>query len=359
MAFRFFRRIRIAPGISLNLSKSGGSLSLGPRGAKLTVGPRGIRKTLGLPGTSLYYTEHDAWQKGNRSSTRSSRIADRTTPEPVPIEQRLTLGFFKRLLTPDDEAAFVDGLKAFVEGDETKALDLFNRALHIADAAFMAGFIALKHERFSDAVRAFQEAERRHAAIGHGFSRYGVALALSMPITDQVTAHIEPSRQGLLLGQVEALQEQKNYQEALETLLELRRIGPDDIAVKVSFAEVVMEAFSNNHDLCHEIVQMAADLTNETSLHAALMLYKARALRTLGLASGARDTLTAALRKKKDRSATLLRALRYERALVYEDLGQCARARADFEKIYAQAPDYPGIAAKLGLSNERGRGKNA
>jgi len=43
MSFRFWRRIKIAPGVTLNLSKSGGSLSLGPRGAKFTVGSRGKR----------------------------------------------------------------------------------------------------------------------------------------------------------------------------------------------------------------------------------------------------------------------------------------------------------------------------
>ncbi|RLC08862.1 MAG: DUF4236 domain-containing protein, partial [Deltaproteobacteria bacterium] len=41
MSFRFWRRIKIAPGVTLNLSKSGGSLSFGPRGAKFTVGSRG------------------------------------------------------------------------------------------------------------------------------------------------------------------------------------------------------------------------------------------------------------------------------------------------------------------------------
>jgi uncharacterized protein DUF4236 len=56
MPLRFFRRIRIAPGVSVNLSKSGASVSVGPRGAKVTVGPRGVRKTVGLPGTGVYYT---------------------------------------------------------------------------------------------------------------------------------------------------------------------------------------------------------------------------------------------------------------------------------------------------------------
>ena len=54
--FRFFRRKKIGPGLSLNLSKSGPSLSFGPPGAKVTVGPRGVRKTVGIPGTGLHHT---------------------------------------------------------------------------------------------------------------------------------------------------------------------------------------------------------------------------------------------------------------------------------------------------------------
>jgi hypothetical protein len=41
MSFRFWRRVRLAPGVTLNLSKSTASLSFGPRGAKYTVSPRG------------------------------------------------------------------------------------------------------------------------------------------------------------------------------------------------------------------------------------------------------------------------------------------------------------------------------
>ena len=54
MAFRFFRRIKLAPRLTLNLSKSGVSASFGPRGAKVALGSKEVRKTLGLPGTGLY-----------------------------------------------------------------------------------------------------------------------------------------------------------------------------------------------------------------------------------------------------------------------------------------------------------------
>jgi len=46
MGFRFWRRIRIAPRLTLNPSKSGDSLSFGPRGAKFTVCSMGKLLTL-------------------------------------------------------------------------------------------------------------------------------------------------------------------------------------------------------------------------------------------------------------------------------------------------------------------------
>jgi len=59
---RLWRRKKIGPGLSINLSKSGPSLSIGPRGAKVTVGPRGIRQTVGLPGTGLFASSQTPWR---------------------------------------------------------------------------------------------------------------------------------------------------------------------------------------------------------------------------------------------------------------------------------------------------------
>jgi hypothetical protein len=56
MPLRFQRRINLARGVRMNLSKSGISVSLGKRGAQLTIGPRGPRATVGLPGTGLGFT---------------------------------------------------------------------------------------------------------------------------------------------------------------------------------------------------------------------------------------------------------------------------------------------------------------
>lgn len=53
---RFNRRIKVLPGVTLNLSKKGISTSLGPKGAKITLGHGQTRVTTGLPGTGLSHT---------------------------------------------------------------------------------------------------------------------------------------------------------------------------------------------------------------------------------------------------------------------------------------------------------------
>ena len=53
MAIRFRKRIRLLPGIHLNLGKSGVSLSGGVPGASITAGKQGLYKNFGFPGTGL------------------------------------------------------------------------------------------------------------------------------------------------------------------------------------------------------------------------------------------------------------------------------------------------------------------
>lgn len=56
MGFRFNRRIKLLPGVTLNVSKSGLSTSFGPKGAKVTLGHGKTRTTFGLPGTGLSHS---------------------------------------------------------------------------------------------------------------------------------------------------------------------------------------------------------------------------------------------------------------------------------------------------------------
>lgn len=53
MALRFNKRLKIAPGVKLNISKSGISTTIGPKGASVNVGKKGTHLNAGIPGTGL------------------------------------------------------------------------------------------------------------------------------------------------------------------------------------------------------------------------------------------------------------------------------------------------------------------
>lgn len=53
MPLRFRRRIKLLPGVHLNVSRSGISTSVGMRGASVTFGKRGTYTNVGLPGTGI------------------------------------------------------------------------------------------------------------------------------------------------------------------------------------------------------------------------------------------------------------------------------------------------------------------
>jgi hypothetical protein len=78
MGWTWRRRIRIGPGVRLNLSRTGPSLSIGRHGYTKTYSARGVRTTIGIPGTGLSHTTFRGW-----TSQATSDVA-RTPPASVP-----------------------------------------------------------------------------------------------------------------------------------------------------------------------------------------------------------------------------------------------------------------------------------
>ncbi|MBF0201915.1 MAG: DUF4236 domain-containing protein [Desulfamplus sp.] len=362
MGLRFFKRVKVAPGVTLNLSKSGGSLSFGPRGAKFTVGPRGKRATVGLPGTGLFYTTTFKNKSGQGRNVRensrgaSSGLQGESRGESSGLQgassgfQGISRpGFLKRLFTSQDEVSLIEGCVELDAGNELKALDHLSKAAHIADAAYLAGLIALKLHRLDQAQSWLSHAVENHLSLGKCFERHDIYPSMELPITEEIAVCITPSLHGVLLGLTEVYQLQEEWEKAMECLEELMEIDAGDIIVKLSAAELIMDAAPDDPESLRQVVSLAEGIENETAAHATLMLYKARALGKLSIYTAARDTLTSALRRKKDRSHDLLLALRYERALVYEALGESSRARSDLEKIYGDSPNYKDVPQRLGL----------
>ena len=75
--FRFYRRVNVFPGLSVNLSKSGPSLTVGMRGAHMTFGRRGVTRTVGIPGTGIYYTSRSGYHSGVHSAHTETPVDPR------------------------------------------------------------------------------------------------------------------------------------------------------------------------------------------------------------------------------------------------------------------------------------------
>ena len=75
MAWSYKKRIKVAPGVHLNISKSGVSTSMGSKGMSITTGPKGTYLNTSIPGTGLYNRQKIA-PASNSSRGTSSDIPD-------------------------------------------------------------------------------------------------------------------------------------------------------------------------------------------------------------------------------------------------------------------------------------------
>ena len=337
--FPFWRRVRLAPGVTLNLSKSTASMSFGPRGAKYTISPRGNRATAGLPGTGLFYTVHDRKRSGRGGAA----------PAPsVPQRDQLKLGFFQRLMTPAEEKRFIDGIQALNEGEQDTALAALEEARDLPDAAWMAGMIRLRREEFDFAKAHFEHALARLSDLGTLFGKYEIAAQVSLPITEDIFAHAFPRERGTRLALVEIAQLEGRHKDAMSHVARLMEIDPSDPVVLLSFAELALDT-ADDRVLMDRVVVATAHVENETPIDAAILLYRGNALAALGMPDAAIDVLTLANRRRKDRPQGLLHQIRYDRAVLYEQVGRAAQARREFERLYAEDHELEDVRVRLNL----------
>lgn len=336
--FRFRKSFKIAPGIRLNISKTGASLSLGPRGAHITTGTHGTTLNLDLPGSGMYYRK--------KLGTKTDKNGDKQSSE---TEEKLGMGFFQRLVTPAEDVELIDALRKLDEGDLVGAYDHARQVIHLGDGAFLAGLLALRAEAYPEAVEYLTRALENKDNLGQHFEANEIDFSVDVPITEEITARLAPNERGVLLALAEAYQELNLIDSAINTLDLLYQHDPEGVVVRLSLAELLTEHYPDDPDVHKQIIALGENVHNVSPVHAALLYYRARALRKLGLLEGVKETLTQALRRRKGYPDDLLNALHYERALMYEATGKQKEARKELEKIFAKSPNYEDVAARLGL----------
>ncbi|MBB5021378.1 DUF4236 domain-containing protein [Desulfurispira natronophila] len=101
------------------------------------------------------------------------------------------------------------------------------------------------------------------------------------------------SKRGVLLGLAEIYQLLQGLDEALGMLQQLH-LG--DLEIHLFLTELLLSGDSPEKQSAQQVAELIGDISNESEIHAALML---RALHKLEFPTAARNTLTPALRCKK------------------------------------------------------------
>ncbi|HKZ70630.1 MAG TPA: DUF4236 domain-containing protein [Anaerolineales bacterium] len=341
MPLRFNKRISLGKFLRLNISKSGVGVTLGPRGANVTVGPRGSRATVGIPGTGLSYTQKlDNTKIGSFAKENPKSQAQ---PAEVRRNPKFQIGE-PGLSAPEHEKEFVKGLDAFNAGQSDAALTHFLAAApREAAAAIYAAFIlASQPEGRARAIELLEGVVGSDAALPDGsMQRYLSTATLPVVISPAVSAEapVRSSAAPLLLA--ELYQAEGQVDEAIGLLDEIAEAAPDP-TITLSLCELLA-----GKGLWDEVIERAKGIeaTDEATLET--KVYYGRAMLEKGLGEAAVKVFGEAARKKKGVSSALLYEARYWRAVAYERAGKKSQANKEFQKLYADAPDFKDVAGRV------------
>ena len=116
MSLKFRKRIRVFPGFTLNLSKTGMSATLGIKGCSVNIGPNGTYLNTGIPGTGIY----DRIRIDNPSENKNSNSPE--TPNNIVPSSSYSVdteikSYNPELLTSDSMASLK---KSILDADKVK-----------------------------------------------------------------------------------------------------------------------------------------------------------------------------------------------------------------------------------------------
>ena len=280
-------------------------------------------------------------------AAESGRAPDAETRRESAPQDPFTLAPLRRRQLPAPEVAFVDGCRQLYLGDAQAACRCLADSYALVDGAFLGGLLAYQDGRYPDAARLFEYVVSFAGRLGHHFRKYGFWPTVELTSGTGVTTSLGPDWRGALRALSAAYQEAGRPTDAVTALRHLCRFSPQDADGRLQLVELLAETWPEHEEAVREVLALTEGVANLGSAHAAVLYYRAHAMRSLGRTEGAYHLLMDLLRTTEDGPPELLRAVRYERALAYEAMGSPQKARADYEALYAEAPDYADVAGRL------------
>ncbi|MBU3715673.1 MAG: DUF4236 domain-containing protein [Candidatus Nanopelagicaceae bacterium] len=330
MSIRFRRSMKIAPGLRLNFSKSALGLSFGVPGARVSVNTKGdIYTSAGIPGSGLYAVERRSLRKG-KGRGRKAKPEPGELIEPVPSPG---------LFAPRRKIALFNALKIGTIEEIEKVGKKYPEIKHITDAFIIPRNLSGTSTDIDGLLKMASSIWAKQSELEQDplFTQYAKGMEITLNIAPGVGIPMQYGITALGLTYVELLQLKGNYQEALQVAESLE--ANQATALSVCENEIQLGKWQ-------EVIDTTDDIANEDEATALLLIYRAIALRELGLFDAAIETLKLARSSKKRHEDVLNKAL-FERAITYEKQGKKANAKKDLEKILATDSDFPGVMEKL------------
>jgi tetratricopeptide (TPR) repeat protein len=322
MAFRMRKSIKVAPGVRLNVSKTGVGASVGGKGARYSAHSSGRRTTtLGsgvVPGVS--------YQKS--SSGGRSRSGAPSQPAAPPAKKP---GLFapkgEKQLHKAIQAQDVKAIKRVGEQDPGYRLPSYS----------LAGLMMLTSDP-AEAERLLEEAfaTGRDPADSKFITTY-LSTRLELSIAKGVTAELPVNRDAVGLALAELKQEHDDLPGAIDVVEQLE----PNTYTAISLAELYAE--TGRWD---EVIELTVGMKNEDDASALLCVFRGQALREHGFNDAAHEAFKEALRSRS-RAAPIRHLALAERAKNYLAQGKKGMARKDLERILAEDSGYEGLRERL------------
>jgi tetratricopeptide (TPR) repeat protein len=316
MPLRFGKTIRFGKHVRLNISKSGASLSGGAAG--------------------LTYSQRLA---GSASSSKRGSSVQRVTAQPtrVAIPKPPAPGIF----ASGAEKAFYRAVQYLQEGKRADALREFQTtATKDAGAAIFAAILST--DQPDQAIALLEGVLANDSDFPTPLmQKYLSGATIKINITNEVSANVPIDGLGAALSLAELYQSQNRFDEAIGILEELDELV-DNPVLTLSLCDLYAAAnLWQGVVAAAERIVIVDDITLETAI------LRGRAMFEQQLYDAAIAVFTEALKKKKDRDPDLLNEAVYWRGRAYGEMGKKSQAVKEFQKIYAENPQFRDVAERL------------
>ena len=332
MKFRFWRRLKIFPGLRLNVNKRGVSVSGGIEGAQFTSGTNGSRTTIGIPGTGAFWTQ----KLGSKGAKTNGSNPEYTVSK-------------KAIKGLDIVASLI------IKGDQELAIKKAQKWLWIPDVAFLGGFTALHAKRYEQAKSMFI-AGLQSASSGFISPYLGLNMLQGIELSSGGSIEIGFSEEGLFMGLAIAMEKSNeliNARMVLEMAVDNEvSDGLGGTGLRLALADTILDAEENTDERAKKLLDLASWVEAESVSSGFLLLIRGRALRRLGLYFEAKATFSEIIKKKARMNDTILIGAHYERGIIHDRMGNKKQAQADYQWVYSRDDLYENVSEKITRSSK-------